>query len=122
MSSKKYPFLSKIFHIMGFRENLKSELEFNDMAVKELAALSGVQKRAIDNYLRTINAAIPAADAAVKIAHALGVTVEFLVMGEEQQIPQEIRKITRNLYKVGMRDRKLIEDLLDSMIERKGNR
>lgn len=101
---------------------MKSELEFNDMAVKELAALSGVQKRAIDNYLRTINAAIPAADAAVKIAHALGVTVEFLVMGEEQQIPQEIRKITRNLYKVGMRDRKLIEDLLDSMIERKGNR
>jgi transcriptional regulator with XRE-family HTH domain len=107
---------------MGFRENLKSELEFNDMAVKELAALSGVQKRAIDNYLRTINAAIPAADAAVKIAGALGVTVEYLVMGEERQIPQEIRKIARNLYKVSVRDRLLIEDLLESMIERKGNR
>jgi hypothetical protein len=36
---------------MGFRENLKTELEYNDMAVKELAALSGVPKRAIDNYL-----------------------------------------------------------------------
>jgi hypothetical protein len=43
-------------------------------------------------------------------------------MGEEQQIPQEIRKITRNLYKVNLRDRKLIEDLLESMIERKENR
>jgi hypothetical protein len=43
-------------------------------------------------------------------------------MGEEQQIPQEIRKITRNLYKVSMRDRKLIEDLLESMIERKGSK
>jgi transcriptional regulator with XRE-family HTH domain len=107
---------------MSFRENLKSELEFNDMAVKELAALSGVQKRAIDNYLRTANAAIPAADAAVKIAHALGVTVEFLVMGKEQPIPQEIRKITRKLYKVGMRDRRLIEDMLESMIEKKENR
>jgi transcriptional regulator with XRE-family HTH domain len=107
---------------MGFRENLKSELEYNGMLVKELAALSGVQKRAIDNYLRTIDAAIPAADAAVKIAHALGVTVEFLVMGEEQQIPQEIRKITRNLYKVSMRDRKLIEDLLGAMIERQENK
>ncbi|GHV90558.1 hypothetical protein AGMMS50268_10610 [Spirochaetia bacterium] len=107
---------------MGFRENLKSELEFNDMAVKELAALSGVQKRAIDNYLRTINAAMPAADAAVKIAHALGVTVEFLVMGEEQQIPTGIRKIIQNLHKVSMRDRKLIEDMLESMIERKENK
>jgi transcriptional regulator with XRE-family HTH domain len=107
---------------MGFRENLKSELEFNDMPVKELAALSGVQKRAIDNYLRTVNAAIPAADAAVKIAQALKVTVEFLVLGTEHQIPQEIRKITKNLYEVDMRDRKLIEDLLESMIERKENR
>ncbi|GHT82517.1 hypothetical protein FACS1894137_01550 [Spirochaetia bacterium] len=106
---------------MGFRENLKSELEFNDMAVKELASLSGVQKRAIDNYLRTVDAAIPGADAAVKIAHALGVTVEFLIMGEEQQIPQEIRKITRNLYKVSIRDRNLIADMLESMIERKEN-
>ena len=92
------------------------------MRIKELAALSGVHKRAIDNYLRAINTAMPAADAAVKIAHALGVTVEFLVMGDEQQIPPEIRKINRNLYKVGMRDRKLIEDLLESMIERKENK
>jgi transcriptional regulator with XRE-family HTH domain len=105
---------------MDFRENLKSELEYNDMRIKELAALSGVQKRAIDNYLRTIKAAMPPADAAVKIARALGVTVEFLVTGDEQQTPPEtpeIRKITRNLYKISVRDRKLIEDLLESMIE-----
>jgi transcriptional regulator with XRE-family HTH domain len=102
---------------MGFRENLKSELEYNDMAVKELAALSGVQKRAIDNYLRSNSAAMPAADAAVKMANALGVTVEYLVIGKEHQIPQEIRKITRKLYKVGKRDLRLIVDLLDSMIE-----
>jgi transcriptional regulator with XRE-family HTH domain len=108
---------------MGFRENLKSELEYNGMAVKELAALSGVQKRAIDNYLRTLNAAIPAADAAVKIAHALGVTVEFLVMGDdEQQVPQGTRKIIRNLHKVSLRDRRLIEDLLEAMIARKETR
>jgi transcriptional regulator with XRE-family HTH domain len=107
---------------MGFRENLKSELEFNNMAVKELSAISGVQKRAIDNYLKTVNAAIPAADAAVKIANALGVTVEFLIKGEEQQIPHEIRKITRNLHKISLRDRKLIEYLIESMIERKEDR
>jgi transcriptional regulator with XRE-family HTH domain len=71
---------------MGFRENLKSELEYNDMSVKELASLSGVQKRAIDNYLRTVDAALPIADAAVKIARALGVTVEYLITGEERVV------------------------------------
>jgi transcriptional regulator with XRE-family HTH domain len=104
---------------MGFRENLKTELDYNDLSVKELAALSGVHKRAIDNYLKTINAAMPAADAAVKIARVLGVTVEYLVMGEESPPVQEIRRISRNLYKVGMRDRRLIADLLGAMIERR---
>jgi transcriptional regulator with XRE-family HTH domain len=100
---------------MGFRENLKSELDYNDMAVKELAALSGVHKRAIDNYLRSVNAAMPAADAAVKIARALGVTAEYLVMGEEQPVPPEIRRIARNLHKLSPRDRRLVADLVDSM-------
>jgi transcriptional regulator with XRE-family HTH domain len=104
---------------MGFGDNLRSELEYNDMSVKELAVLSGVQKRAIDNYLRKKDAAMPAADIAVKIAGALGVTVEFLMMGEEKQTPVEIRRIVRNLHKVTVRDRRLIVDLLNSMIERK---
>jgi transcriptional regulator with XRE-family HTH domain len=103
---------------MSFRENLKSELQYNDMSVKELASLSGVTKRAIDNYLRSANAAIPSAEAAVKIARALGVTVEYLITGEEQTAPREIRVITRKLYKISPRDCKLIEDLVESMIER----
>jgi transcriptional regulator with XRE-family HTH domain len=103
---------------MGFRENLKSELLYNDLSVKELASVSGVNKRAIDNYLRSLNAAIPSADAAVKIAHALGVTVEYLVTGEEQAVPQEIRVITGKLYKISQRDCKLVGDLVESMIKR----
>ena len=104
---------------MGFNENLRLELVYNDMAVKQLASLSGVQKRAIDNYLRAKDPAMPAADAAVKIARTLGVTVEYLVLGEEQPVLQEVRKISRNLHKVNVRDRRLIADLLESMIKRK---
>jgi transcriptional regulator with XRE-family HTH domain len=103
---------------MSFRENLKSELLYNDMSVKELASLSGLAKRAIDNYLRSANAAIPSAEAAVKIARALGVTVEYLITGEEQTVPREIRVITRNLHKISQRDCKLIADLVESMLER----
>jgi transcriptional regulator with XRE-family HTH domain len=87
------------------------------MSVKELASQSGVTKRAIDNYLRSANAAIPSAEAAVKIAHSLGVTVEYLITGEEEAVPREIRVITRKLYKISKRDCKLIGDLVESMIE-----
>jgi transcriptional regulator with XRE-family HTH domain len=91
------------------------------MAVSRLASLSGVQKRAIDNYLRTKKPAMPVADAAVKIARALEVTVEYLVLGEEQPVLREIRRISRNLQKVSARDRRLIADLLESMIKRKNS-
>jgi transcriptional regulator with XRE-family HTH domain len=70
---------------MGFRENLKEELTYKNMMVKELSALSGVNKRSIDTYLRE-KGSIPAADAAVKIAHALGVSVEYLITGRDEKI------------------------------------
>jgi transcriptional regulator with XRE-family HTH domain len=67
---------------MGFRDNLKSQLEYSGMLVKELAAHSGVKKKTIDSYLGTHNCT-PSVDAAVKIAKVLGVSVEFLVTGED---------------------------------------
>jgi transcriptional regulator with XRE-family HTH domain len=69
---------------MGFRENLKAELSYADMKVKELAALSGVKKQTIDSYLRETKST-PSVDAAVSIARALGVSVEYLVTGGEVQ-------------------------------------
>jgi len=67
---------------MGFKENLKEQLSFSGMYVKELAALSGVKKQTIDSYL-IANSSMPSADAAVSIAQALGVSVEYLVTGKE---------------------------------------
>ncbi|GHV50667.1 hypothetical protein AGMMS49579_04610 [Spirochaetia bacterium] len=69
---------------MGFRENLKSELAYQNMLVKELAALSGVNKFSINNYLNS-RGQVPSAEAAVKIARVLGVSVEYLVMGEDDK-------------------------------------
>jgi transcriptional regulator with XRE-family HTH domain len=67
---------------MGFRENLKNELTYSGMLVKELASKTGVNKYTIDNYLSTHNCT-PSANAAVKIAKVLGVSVEYLVTGHE---------------------------------------
>ena len=105
---------------MGFKENLKSELAYSGMLVKELAALSGINKRTIDNYLNTHNC-IPSADAAVRIAEALGVTVEYLITGEEQKernnppLGPDPKVILKNIESLNKRDRKIVLNLIKSL-------
>jgi len=103
---------------MGFRENLKQELEFNGMLVKELASVSGVHKRALDTYLLSEKASMPPADAAVRIAQALGVTVESLVTGEETAMPRDIRLILQRLQRLSKKDRRVVSALINALIER----
>ncbi|WP_022932497.1 helix-turn-helix domain-containing protein [Treponema bryantii] len=67
---------------MGFRENLKEEMEYQGITTKELAEKSGVGKRTIDHYLMT-NPQEPGVYNAQKIAKALKVSVEYLVTGTE---------------------------------------
>ena len=104
---------------MGFRENLKSELSYQNILVKELAALTGISKNTIDNYVN-VRKYMPSADAAVKIAKALGVTVEYLVTGEEGNYNkslqnQEIKDLIKNFKLLRKDDRKLIIAIIDLM-------
>jgi transcriptional regulator with XRE-family HTH domain len=101
---------------MGFRENLKSELEYSGILVKELAARSKIKKKTIDSYLGN-NAYTPSAENAVSIAKALGVTVEYLVTGMDSSkntpspLPTDIREIIAMLRKLTPRDRYIILNL-----------
>ena len=104
---------------MGFRENLKQELSFNGMLVKELAAAASVHKRAIDTYLLSENASMPPADVAVRIAQTLGVSVEYLVTGGETSLPHDIRNIIRLLLQLDPKDRKVVSVLINALINRK---
>jgi len=65
-----------------FKANLRAELDFLGLTVKELSAKTGIAKGTLDCYLG-VRASMPPADIAVKIAGVLGVTAEFLVTGEE---------------------------------------
>ena len=67
---------------MNFSTRLKEEIEFADLRYKDLAEKSGVAERALYNYVATKNPSMPPADVAVKIARALGLSVEYLVTGE----------------------------------------
>jgi len=107
---------------MGFRENLKAELAYKDILVKELAVLSGVSRRTIDNYLRE-DSSMPSVDAALRIAEALGVTVEYLFTGREQQerrnppLVPDPRVILKSLESLNMRDRKIVLSVIKALKE-----
>jgi transcriptional regulator with XRE-family HTH domain len=66
----------------SFAERLRSEIDYAGLSQKELAAKAGIKKRALDMYLGA-QKSIPRADIAVKIASALGVSVEYLITGKE---------------------------------------
>jgi transcriptional regulator with XRE-family HTH domain len=103
---------------MGFKENLKSELIYSGMLVKELAAKSGVNKYSIDNYLNA-RGQIPSVEAAVKIARVLGVSVEYLVNGKESKqastglrLSNEARAIALLAEQLNGRSRKFVLEFI----------
>jgi transcriptional regulator with XRE-family HTH domain len=104
---------------MGFRENLKAELEYSGMLVKELAVSSGLKKHTIDNYL-SIRGRMPAADVAVKLARALGVSVEYLVTGEDARsapktLSPEVRLLARTAEDFSTEYRKIALALIQAL-------
>ena len=69
----------------NFRENLRIELSYQDITIKELSARTGIPIATLDCYIGT-RATVPSVDAAVKIAQALQVSVEQLVIGENANV------------------------------------
>lgn len=75
----------------SFREVLKDEMTFQDLHAKDLSIKSNISQRNIESYLSS-REIIPKADAAVKLARALGVTVEYLVTGSDKSISKDFSK------------------------------
>ena len=97
-----------------FKSNLRSELDYLNLTVKELSAKTGIAKGTLDCYLG-VRASMPPADIATKIASALGVTVEYLVTGQETNkqdklLNHNIRSINQILLELSEKD---IETILN---------
>ncbi|MBQ3801266.1 MAG: helix-turn-helix transcriptional regulator [Treponema sp.] len=109
---------------MNFSTRLKEEIELADLRYKELAAKTGVAERALYNYVATKNPSMPPADIAVKIAKALGVSVEYLVTGKvnepqaENQDFQKIHKYAGLIAKIDQlsdRQKALLQELVTEL-------
>ena len=109
---------------MGFNENLKGELEYKGIRVKELAQATGIAKQTIDKYLLS-NGTMPPADKAVAIARALGVSVEFLVIGRNtfeketsnQILYPETRSIVERVEPLSRDMRKIVEKTVAELVQ-----
>ena len=106
---------------MGFRENLKDEMEYQGVTTKELAERSGVSKRTIDHYLMT-NPQEPGVYNAQKIAKALNGSVEYLVTGAEYKSPVVVTgerlEFLNSFEKLPPDDRLLILSLIKKIQEK----
>lgn len=109
---------------MGFAENLKNELEFQDIQIKELSQKTGISKNTLDKYLSGRKSQ-PGVENAVKIAKVLGVTVESLVTGNSDKldsIPSEYEKIIKDYKTLNPFNKKTVIDLLASLSSRQENK
>jgi transcriptional regulator with XRE-family HTH domain len=79
----------------NFRENLRNELNFQGIMVKELSAKTRIPVTTLDCYLKT-KSTEPSAKNAVKIAQALAVSVEYLVTGKVPEFEKSPAALSRD--------------------------
>ncbi|MDY5047306.1 MAG: helix-turn-helix transcriptional regulator [Treponema porcinum] len=102
---------------MSFKDNLRSELDYRGILIKELSGKTGISENTLKTYLRT-NFVEPKATNSVKIARALGVSVEYLVTGGTEktpQIPAETRFVAETFNTLSENDKKSVIALLKEM-------
>jgi transcriptional regulator with XRE-family HTH domain len=83
----------------NFRVNLRNELNYQGVTVKELSARTDIPISTLDCYLGT-RATVPSVDSAIKIAQALRVSVEYLVIGENTGIEQSQYKLSQEAQEI----------------------
>ncbi len=103
---------------MGFKENLKDEMEFQDIKPKELSEKTGISVNTLRNYINNHDA-LPNIDSAVKIAKALNISVEELVEGRknknEVQKTEMVAKFLSIFINLCENDKKSVMALLEEM-------
>jgi transcriptional regulator with XRE-family HTH domain len=78
----------------NFKENLRNELDYQGITVKELSVRTGIPIASLDCYLGS-RETVPSVVAAVKIAQALDVTVEYLAIDQNVSTTRFDKKLGR---------------------------
>lgn len=107
---------------MCFKLRLKEEISYQDMRHKELAAKANISVRTLESYVDA-KERMPAADVAVRLAQVLGVTVEYLVTGEDSTVESlqkdfiPFRNFNKKLMQLSKSSWEKLEPLFVAMVE-----
>ena len=105
----------------NFRKNLRDLLDYKCISVKELAEMTQIPKRTLENYLGS-RASMPPADYAHKIAKALHVTVEYLFSDEEgrsDDTAPEYGLVMNELKNLPKEDIKMVLGIVQAVLKNK---
>lgn len=118
----RFIYIIMYYKKVDFRTRLKDEMVFSDIQHKELAARACITPRALLSYVSS-HPSMPPADAAVRIAKVLGVSVEYLVTGDKREtgevLSQREHELVYKFDKLSVKEQNaviaLIEKLADEM-------
>lgn len=104
---------------MDFRARLREQIDFSGMLDKEVAKKVGISKNAIDSYVGS-RGCMPSLEVGVRLAKTLGVSVEYLVTGEDGSKDsifqgKDVRSLIHYFSTLSDRDKKLLLDLAEDM-------
>ena len=92
---------------ISFRENVRDELEYQGVSIKELAEKTQIPYQTVENYLNS-RASMPPADYACRIAKVLHTTVERLIGDDANLKNNESNR--QNAYIITLLNRLAPED------------
>ena len=101
---------------MSFSENLRDLLDIKEIQIKELSVGTGISKNTLDNYLSG-QKSLPNVENAIKIAQFLGVSVEYLTLGEIENSSDEIKNLIKDLYRLKPTDFTSIKNIIHSLAD-----
>ena len=103
---------------MDFKERLREEIDYKGYLIKEIAAIAGVNNNTFLSYVDA-RGSLPNVETGVKIAKALGVSVEYLVTGEDStHNPKytEIQQIINDLSTLDENKIAIIKKMIHSLV------
>ena len=108
---------------MRFAENLRDELEYQGMQVKELAERTGLSINTLNKY-RPGSRVVPTIDNALKIAQVLHVSLDYLATGNvaadalDSAQTEAAQRLLQKIRRFSPADRATVPAVVDSIAEK----
>mgnify|MGYP002626634725 CR=1 FL=1 len=106
---------------MGFSENLRNELDYQGLQVKELSARTGISVNTLNKY-RPGSSVVPTIDNALKIAQVLNVSLDYLATGSDARAEKledvELVNVLRLMRSFSKSDREIVLSVIKALAEK----